>query len=275
MKEVWYHFSKNTAAVAGSVVLLVMTLLAVFGGLIVPYDPFAFVGPTMAPPSPEFLFGTDDLGRDVLSRFIIGTRVSMFVGFLAALTSVVLGVTLGAIAGYAGGFVDQALMRGSELFLVLPQFFLAMVLVALFGASYFIIILVIGCLSWPNIARLARSEVLSLRERPYVTAVRALGLSPWRVLFSEILPNAAPALVVAATIQFSLAILLEASLSFIGLGDPSYPSWGQMLNGAQQVFRYAWWVAFFPGLGIFLTVAALNLVGDGLNDMQNPRLRKL
>jgi peptide/nickel transport system permease protein len=275
MAEFWYHFRKNRVAVVGAAILILMGIVALVGPALVPHDPFQFVGRQMQPPSAQFWMGTDDLGRDVFSRFIYGTRVSMFVGALAALTSVVVGISIGAVAGYFGGIVDQALMRTSELFQVLPQFFLAMVLVALFGASYFIIILVIGLLSWPHIARLARSEFLSLRERDYVLAARALGLPTWRTIFSEILPNAAPALVVSATIQFSLAILLEASLSFIGLGDPSYPSWGQMLNGAQSIFRQAWWVALFPGAGIFLTVAALNLLGDGLNDMQNPRLRAL
>lgn len=275
MTDIWYHFRKNRVAVVGAGVLVFMSLVALAGPAFAPYDPFAFVALQMQPPSAQHWMGTDDLGRDVLSRFIYGTRVSMFVGTLAALTSVVVGISIGAVAGYFGGIVDQALMRTAELFQVLPQFFLAMVLVALFGASYLIIILVIGLLSWPNVARLARSEFLSLRERDYVLAVRALGLPTWRTIFSEILPNAAPALVVAATIQFSLAILLEASLSFIGLGDPSYPSWGQMLNGAQPVFRQAWWVALFPGVGVFLTVAALNLLGDGLNDMQNPKLQAL
>jgi len=275
MQEFIYQFKKNRVAVAGAVVIAFMVLLAIIGPAIAPYSPYAFVGPAMQPPSPQFWMGTDDLGRDVLSRFIYGTRISMIVGFLAAATSVILGITLGAVSGYFGGLVDQVLMRTAELFQVLPQFFLALVLVALFGSSYVIIILVIGLLSWPSVARLARSEFLTLRERDYVLSVKALGLGVGRVIFFEILPNAAPALIVAATLQFSLAILLEASLSFIGLGDASYPSWGQMLNGAQQVFRRAWWVAFFPGLGVFLTVAAFNVVGDGLNDMQNPRLRKL
>jgi peptide/nickel transport system permease protein len=275
MHEFIYQFKKNRVAVAGAVVIALMVVLAIIGPTVAPYDPYAFVGGAMLPPSTEFWMGTDDLGRDVFSRFIYGTRISMIVGFLAAATSVILGVTLGAISGYFGGLIDQTLMRTAELFQVLPQFFLALVLVALFGSSYVIIILVIGLLSWPSVARLARSEFLTLRERDYVLSVKALGLGVWRIIFQEILPNAAPALIVAATLQFSLAILLEASLSFIGLGDASYPSWGQMLNGAQQVFRRAWWVAFFPGLAVFLTVAAFNVVGDGLNDMQNPRLRKL
>lgn len=275
MGEFWYHFRKNRVAVAGAAVIAFMFLLAIFGPFLAPHDPFAFVGRAMEPPSARHLMGTDDLGRDVLSRFIYGARVSMFVGLLSALTSILIGISLGAIAGYFGGIIDQALMRTAELFQVLPQFFLAMVLVALFGASYAVIILVIGLLSWPTVARLARSEFLSLKERDFVMAVRALGLGHTKTIFSEILPNAAPALIIAATIQFSLAILLEASLSFIGLGDATYPSWGQMLNGAQQIFRQAWWATFFPGLGVFLTVAALNLLGDGLNDMQNPRLRTL
>jgi len=273
MNELWYQFRRNRSAAIGGVLLLAAMLVAGLGPTVLPIDPFSMAATPMTPPSWNHLLGTDDLGRDVFARFIFGARVSMTVGFLGALTSVAIGIAIGATAGFLGGITDQVLMRTAEFFEVIPRFFLALVLVALFGSSYTIIVLVIGLLSWPPLARLARSEFLTLRERDYVLAVKAIGLSTPRTIFREILPNAAPSLIVIASLQFSMAILLEASLSFIGLGDPSWPSWGQMLNSAQQIIRQAWWVSVFPGLGIFVTVAALNLFGDGLNDMLNPRFR--
>lgn len=273
MNEFWYQFRKNRIAVLGAGIVLLLIAVAVFGPVLVSTDPFTMQAKPFQPPSVAHWMGTDDLGRDVLSRFVYGARVSMTVGFLAALVSIVLGVIIGAVSGYFGGWIDQVLMRSAEFFHVVPRLFLALVLVAFFGSSYVIIILVIGILSWTSVARLARAEYLSLREREFVVAARAIGLSRSKIIFGEILPNAAPPLIVICTLQFSLAILLEASLSFIGLGDPTWPSWGQMLNSAQQIIRQAWWVSMFPGLGIFLAVAALNLFGDGLNDMFNPRLR--
>ena len=217
--------------------------------------------------------GTDDLGRDMLSRFLYGARVSLTVGALAAATSCTIGICVGATAGYFGGWIDQSLMRGAEFVEVIPRFFLALLVVALFGASVLVIIGVIGLLSWPQIARLTRGEFLTLREREYVVAARAIGVGDAALIFGEILPNAAPPLIVMATLQVSMAILLEAGLSFLGLGDPTRPTWGLMLNNAQPFIRTAWWMAFFPGAGIFVTVAALNLVGDGFSDVLNPRLR--
>jgi len=273
MSEFWNQFRKNRAATIGVVILAMLVLLALLGPVALPLDPYSMNARPLQSPSFAFPMGTDDLGRDVLARFVHGARVSLAVGLISALISVAVGVAIGATAGYFGGVVDQILMRTAEFFHVIPRFFLALVLVALFGSGYTIIVLVIGLLSWPTVARLARSEFLTLRERDYVAASRAVGVGTGEIIFGEILPNAAPALIVICTLQFSLAILLEASLSFIGLGDPTYPSWGQMLNAAQQIIRQAPWVSLFPGLGIFAAVAALNLVGDGLNDALNPRLR--
>lgn len=252
-----------------------LLLLAAFAIIVPPFlhDVNAMGMDSFAPPGLAHLMGTDDLGRDVFSRFAFGARTSLSVGVLAALTSSVIGVTLGAVAGYSLGTVDIVLMRVAELFQVIPRFFLALLIVALFGSNIMFIILTIGLLGWPEIARITRGEFLSLREREYVMAAHAAGQSTRSIIFREILPNAMPALIVAMTMQVSSAILLEAGLSFLGLGDAANPSWGLMLNEAQQFLTRAWWMAAFPGLGILVTVAALNVFGDHLTDILNPKLR--
>jgi peptide/nickel transport system permease protein len=273
MQELWHQFTRSRAAVTGAAVVGFMSLIAILGPMIVGGNPHSMTGPSLAGPSAEYLMGTDDLGRDVLNRFVHGARVSLVVGIVAALVSSVIGILVGSVAGYFGGLADQFMMRVTEYFQVIPRFFLALVLVSLFGSNYLIVIFAIAILGWPPVARLARGEFLSLRERDFVLSLRAVGASRFSIIFREILPNAAPALIVVTTLQISGAILTEASLAFIGLGDPTWPSWGAMLNSSQQFIRDAWWMSVFPGLGIFLTVAAFNLFGDGLNDMLNPRLR--
>lgn len=228
----------------------------------------SFGAPSLAHP-----MGTDDLGRDVFTRFAYGARSSLSVGILAALTASIIGISVGAIAGYSRGIIDIVLMRISELFQVIPRFFLALLVIAIFGSNIMFIILTIGLLGWPEVARITRGEFLTLREREYVMAAQTIGQSKRKIIFSEILPNAMPPLIVAMTMQVSSAILLEAGLSFLGLGDPSNPSWGLMLNEAQQFLTRAWWMAVFPGLGIVVTVAALNVFGDHLTDILNPRLK--
>jgi peptide/nickel transport system permease protein len=215
--------------------------------------------------------GTDNLGRDVLSRFLWGAQTSLFVGFAAAAASTILGVLVGTFAGYVGGFVDSLLMRVTELFQVIPRFFLALLLVALFGANIWNIIFAIGVLSWPVTARLVRSEFLSQRQRYYVDAARMQGASTWNLIFAEIMPNVMGVVIVNSTLMVGQAMLLEAGLSYIGVGDPSTVSWGTMLNEAQRSLGRAWWMSVFPGLGIFLSVLSLNIVGDGLSDVLNPR----
>lgn len=193
------------------------------------------------------------------------------VGFCAVLTSTAIGITVGATAGYFGGVFDNVMMRVTEMFQILPQFFLAIVIVALFGSSIWIVILVIGVLSWPVTARLLRAEFLSLRGREFVDAARGLGMSDRDIILREILPNALPPIIVNAALQISSAILLETSLAFLGLGDPNVMSWGTMLHNAQDFFGRAWWMAAFPGMALFLTTLSLNLVGDGINDALNPK----
>jgi peptide/nickel transport system permease protein len=270
----WGRFKQNKLSIIGLVIVAIVVLAGVFAPLIAPFEPFELGGARLAPPQVGHLFGTDHLGRDVFSGVLYGTQTSLQVGFLSVVLSVVLGIAVGAISGFYGGRIDDVLMRLTEVFQVMPRFFLALVIVAMFGADLWGTIFVIGILSWAEIARLVRAEFLTLRERPFVMAARAYGASDGWIIFREILPNALTAVIVAASLQVPSAILLEASLSFIGAGDPNVMSWGRMLNNAQQYMRQAWWVALFPGLAISVTAMGLALLADGINDFLNPRLRQ-
>lgn len=270
----WSRFRRNRLSVLGLVLVLLFTVGGLAASQLAPYSPFGLVGPRLAPPSLKYLFGTDHLGRDIFSGVVAGTRTSLEVGFLSTGLSLVLGVVVGAIAGFYGGRVDDLLMRFTEMFQVLPRFFLALIIVAMFGANLWGTIFVIGILSWPEIARLVRSEFLTLRERPFVMAARAYGASNGQIMFREVLPNALTAVVVAASLQVPSAVILEASLSFIGAGDPSVMSWGRMMNAAQPYLRQAWWTGTFPGVAISLMALGLALLADGVNDFLNPRLRQ-
>lgn len=271
----WRIFARNRSAAIALGVLLALLALALLGPWLAPYDPDKIgVGPAMAPPGFPHLLGTDELGRDILARILVGTRVSLIVGLGAAAISTTLGIVIGGLAGFFGGLIDDVLMRITEIFQVIPRFFLAVLLVAFFGASIVNIIAAIAFLSWPEVARIVRAEFLSLRNRQFVDAARVAGASSSALIFVEILPNALGAVVVNATLQVGQAMLLEAGLSYLGLGDPSQVSLGLMLHQAQQIMRTAWWATAFPGLVIFLAVLSLNLVGDGLNDVLNPRSRE-
>ena len=271
----WFSYRRSFAALLGGGMLILLLVLAAIGPAIAPFDPESVgVGSTYNAPSSAHWMGTDNLGRDVLSRVLSGCRVSLAVGILAAAASTVIGLLIGAISGYFGGLLDDALMRVTEVFQTIPRFFLAMVAVAFFGANIWNIIFAIAILSWPVTARLARAEYMTLRSREFIDAACVLGVSNTTIVVTEILPNAASPVIVNGTLQVAQAMLLEAGLSYLGLGDPNSISWGLMLYQAQPVLRTAWWMAIFPGLGIFLAVLSLNLVGDALNDSLNPRLRE-
>ena len=268
-------FARNRFSLLGLVLLAALVALALAASWIAPFDPHKVgVGPTLAAPDARHWFGTDDLGRDVASRVLAGAGVSLLVGFTTAVLATLVGVLAGAIAGFAGARLDDLLMRVTEVFLVIPRFFLAILLVAFFGASLFNLVLTIAILSWPEIARLTRAEFLTLRSRQFVDAARVAGASRAELVFGEILPNALGPVIVSGTLLVGQAMLLEAGLSYLGLGDPGRVSLGLMLHQAQSIMRSAWWATAAPGLAIFVAVIAVNLIGDGLNDLFNPRARE-
>lgn len=271
--RIWYHFSQRKLALFGLILVCVITFIAIFAPVLAPNDPYSISRSRFqAPGASDFPLGTDNLGRCVLSGVIWGTRVSLLVGFAAAATATFLGIVVGSLSGFFGGWIDSLLMRITELFMTIPRFVLALIVVALFGSGIDRLIIVIGFLSWPGTARLVRSQFLSQKTLPYVDSGRALGMSSTRLIFQEILPNVLAPIVVVATLDVASAILLEASLGFFGLGDPNLRSWGGMLSEAQSYIRVAWWMSIFPGLAIALTVLGFNVTGDGLNEAVNPKM---
>jgi len=274
--EAWRIFRRNVPALIGIVILTVIVLATLYGSFIYTGDAFEIVWAPHEPPgiTPDFPLGTDYLGRNVVAGMLTGGGPTLAVGAAAAAITMVIGVTLGALAGFYGGWVDNLLMRITEFFQVLPALLFAMVLVTLFSPSLLTIAIAIGVVSWPQTARLTRAEFLKVKELEYVTAARAIGARNTRIIWKVILPNAAPPLIVSATLTIGVAILFEAGLSFLGLGDPNVMSWGLMIGANRDYILDAWWPVTFPGLAIFLTVFAVSLIGDGLNDAFNPKMRE-
>jgi peptide/nickel transport system permease protein len=272
----WRQFQRNRLAVAGGVVVALLAALALLAPVLAPYDPAAYdVKQILLAPSPAHWFGTDQLGRDVLSRMLFGARISMAVGFISVGIAVLLGTLIGTLAAYYGGRVDEALMRFVDLMLNFPRFFLLLTLIALLRPSIWVIMAVIGFTGWMGLARLVRGEILSLREREFVQGARALGAPDARIMFRHILPNALVPVLVSATLGVAAAILTESGLSFLGLGvQPPTPSWGNILIDGKANIEIAWWLSVFPGLAILVTVLAYNLLGEGLRDALDPRLRQ-
>jgi peptide/nickel transport system permease protein len=260
-------------------ILLVIGLggIATLAPVISPFDPtemHLIPGLVFIAPNSVHLMGTDEFGRDVLSRIMWGGRVSLMVGLVSAAISTLLGLGVGSVGGYYGGKIDNVLMRVVDVFLTIPTFFLILTIVAIFGSSLSNVMIVIGLTSWPSTARLIRAEFLSFKEKEFVQAAKSIGAGDSHIMFREIMPNAIFPAIVNATLQIGSAILLESSLSFLGLGDPNHVSWGFMLNDALSAFMRAWWLSFFPGVMITTVVIAFNLVGDGLNDALNPFLKE-
>lgn len=271
--EAWRMFAANRAALLGLGLWMLVIFITIGGPFIYSQDPFQIVGSPMTPPGQGLLFGTDYLGRDVLAGIVHGARITLIVGFTATMVSVTIGLIIGVFAGYYGGWIDSLLMRITEFFQVLPALLLAMVLVSLFSPSLFTIIFAIGVVSWPGIARLTRAEFLKLKELEFVMAEHAIGAGAGRIMWRVILPNSLPPVIVAMTLGVGAAILFEAGLSFLGLGDPNAYSWGYMIGASRDFLWDTWWAVTFPGLAIFFTVLSISLIGDGLNDAFNPKLR--
>ena len=271
--DFWRVYRQNHGAVAGLVLLVLILIAALVGPELYPNDPFEMVGRPIREPFGEFPLGTDTLGRDIASGLLHGARVSLLIGLIATAMATLVGIVIGAIAGYYGGRIDDLLMRATEFFLTIPSFMLAILLVAVFSPTLTTIVAAIAAVSWPSVARLTRAEFLSLRDREFVLAFRAMGMSEARIITRHILPNALPSIVIIASLMVATAILTESGLSFLGLGDPNHMTWGNMIGIGRTVMRRAWWMTAIPGVTILITVLAINLVGEGLNDALNPRLK--
>ncbi|WP_159593644.1 ABC transporter permease [Chelativorans xinjiangense] len=276
MSDFWKRFSRNRGAVIGIVILAVVVLVAILAPMLFPQSPWRMVQRPFLPPLSmnQYLLGTDALGRDVLTGLAYGAQVSLLVGIVSTVAALLVGIPIGALAGYFGGAADDVLMRFTEFFQTVPSFALAIVLVAIFEPNIQSIIAAIAVVSWPPVARLVRGEVLSLRSREYIEAAILSGQTSAAIIWRQVLPNTLSPIIVLASLMVATAILLESSLSFLGLGDPNMMSWGYMIGAARTVIRQAWWLSFFPGVAILLTVLALNLIGEGLNDALNPRLAR-
>ncbi|NYT62550.1 ABC transporter permease [Alcaligenaceae bacterium] len=275
MNSGWKLFLANKGAVAGAILLIIIALAGLFGEMLYPVSAMDIVAAPLEAPSWALPMGADYLGRDVLAGILHGAGTTLVISLAATLTTVILGLFLiGAVAGFFGGRIDNILMRVTEFFQVLPPILLAMVLVAVFGAKIWNVILVIGLVSWPPLARLTRAEFLKLKEREFIRAEYSIGSSNLNIMFRVLLPNASPPLIVATALTVGTAILFESGLSFLGLSDPDVASWGYMIGSSRDYIFDAWWSVIYPGSAIFLTVLSLSLLGDGLNDALNPKLRQ-
>ncbi|MFI5020177.1 MAG: ABC transporter permease [Alphaproteobacteria bacterium] len=273
LKDLARRFARNRSALVGLAILAAVLLLAAAAPLLYPATPFALAGKPVSPPFGNFLLGTDMLGRDVAAGIAHGAKTSLLIGLVSTAVAVTFGTLAGGLAGYYGGRIDGLLMRITEIFQTIPSFIFAIVLVAVMSPSIASTVIAISVVSWPGVARLARGEFLSMRQREYVQSCISLGMGDARIMFAQILPNCLSPLVVTASLLVATAILIESGLAFLGLGDPNVMSWGFQVGAGRTVLRTAWWVCTFPGFAILLTVLAINLVGEGLNDALNPRLR--
>ncbi|MBI1919545.1 MAG: ABC transporter permease [Geobacter sp.] len=273
---IWSRFRVNRFALAGAVVVILMFMVALLAPLISPHDPAAIDAyHILLPPSLDHWMGTDDLGRDVLSRMMHGAGISLMVGFVAIGIAIVIGTVVGLLAGYYSGWADAVLMRFVDIMLCFPTLFLILAVIALLEPSIWYIMIIIGLTGWMGVARLVRAEVLSIRERDYVLAARSIGASDLRIIFRHILPNVMGPVLVSATLGVAGAILTESALSFLGIGvQPPTPSWGNILSAGKEFIEFAWWLSLFPGLAIMVTVLSYYLVGEGIRDALDPRLNR-
>lgn len=268
------RFARNRLALLGAVVLICLLALVVLCQVLFPGDPFRLAGPPLQPPGGRFLLGTDTLGRDVAAGIAYGARTSLLIGVASTASAILFGTLVGGLAGYYGGAVDTALMRVTEFFQTIPAFVLAILLLAILSPSVGNEIFAIASVSWPGIARLVRGEFMALRRREFVLACTGLGASDARIILCHMLPNCTSSLIAVGSLLIATAILIESGLAFLGLGDPNVMSWGLIISAGRAVLRSAWWICTFPGVAILLTVLGINVVGDGLNEALNPRLRE-
>ena len=275
MTDFLERFFKNKMAVAGSIVVMLLFAVSLLAPWIAPYDPSTIdLKHALAPPSFGHPLGTDQLGRDVLSRMIWGARISLKVGFVATGIAMLIGTILGAASGYYGRWVDATIMRFVDIMLCFPTFFLILAVIAILEPSIWNIMIVIGLTGWMGITRLVRADFISLKERDFVSAARVIGASDFRIIFVHILPNAMASVLVATTLGIAGAILTESALSFLGIGvQPPIPSWGNILTAGKDNIDIAWWLSLYPGLAILITVLGYNLLGEGIRDSLDPRLR--
>ncbi|MBP1747864.1 MAG: ABC-type transporter, integral rane subunit [Deltaproteobacteria bacterium] len=277
MKDLFKRTVRHHLALIGLIILVPMFFCAIFAPLITPHDPIEpDIKNILSGPSFSHPFGTDTLGRDVFSRVLYGTRISLLVGFVSVGIAVLIGLVLGAVSGYFGGIVDEVIMRFVDLMMCFPTFFLILAVIAILEPSIWNIMIVIGLTSWMGTARLVRAEILSIKSKEYVLAAKAQGFGSLRIIFRHVLPNAVTPVYVVATLGIGGAILTESALSFLGIGvQPPTPSWGNILTQAKDNIEVAWWLSVYPGLAIFLTVMGYNLLGEGLRDIFDPRRKGL
>ncbi len=275
MSTFWQRYKRNKSAVFGLGVILLVLIMAVTANFLYPFDPFRLAGkPLSGPGMNGFLLGSDSLGRDVAAGIVHGAKTSLLIGLIATLVAVFIGIVFGAFSGYYGGRLDDFLMRVTEIFQTIPSFIFAILLVAIMKPSIVSIVIAIAVVSWPGVARLVRGEFLALKNREFVQACHTLGMNDLRIMLREILPNCMSPIIVIGSLMVATAILIESGLAFLGLGDPNIMSWGFQIGAGRTMLRSAWWVCTFPGVAILITVLAINLVGEGLNDALNPRLRE-
>lgn len=275
LRASWRLFVESRMGPIGLAILTLIALMAILAPVIAPDGPFKLGATRLLPPLSEgHLLGTDHLGRDMVAQIVYGARVSLVIGIVAASISLVVGMLVGSVAGYYGGATDLILSRITDMFLIIPAFFLIIIIVATLGSGIVYVMIVIGLTAWPASARLMRSQAITLRERTFVQALRALGESSPRILFRHIIPNGIQPLIANASLDIASAILIEAGLSFIGLGDPNKATWGRMIFDGRATITSAWWVSIIPGIAIIVTVLGFYLVGDGISYVLNPKNRK-
>lgn len=266
---------KDKYGLTGTIIFAFMVAIALLAPYLPIPDPNDISAKAFLPPSPKHPLGTDHLGRDLLSRIIWGARTSLAVGIIAAGISALVGIMLGALAGYFGGIVDDVISRIIEIFLMMPTFFLVLFIVAVFGSNMAYIMIVIGLTTWPTTARITRAQVLSVREMTFVEAARAVGAGSRRILFKHVLPNAIHPAIANMVLLIGQAIMIEAALSYLGLGDPNFPSWGRIIYEGQPYILTAWWIPLFPGIALVLTVLSVNFIGDAFLRVMTPRFKTL